>query len=46
MADAVVAVLVFAVAASAIVFAVDGLNCLRRQRIISKRLDILARSDW
>jgi hypothetical protein len=46
MVDAAIAVLIFTVAASGIVFAVDRLDYLRGHQVITKRLRILARSDW
>jgi hypothetical protein len=46
MVDAAAAVLIFAVATSAIAFIVDALNYLRGQQVISRRLQILSRSDW
>jgi len=46
MVDPVIAGLVFTVAATASVFAIDGLHYLRDQQVITKRLHILARSNW
>jgi len=46
MVETAVAVLISAVAASAIAFTVDGISYLRAQQVITRRLNILARSDW
>ena len=45
MAAVAFAVLAFAVSASATVFVVRWLNYLRTERIVERRLEILARSE-
>ena len=45
MAAVAIAVLAFAVFASATVFVVRWLNYLRTERIVERRLEILARSE-
>jgi len=45
MAAAAFAVLAFAVSASATVFVVRWLNYLRTERVIERRLQIVARSE-
>jgi hypothetical protein len=46
MIDAAIAILTFALIASAIVFVVDALTELRSVRTINRRLKILTRSDF